>query len=203
MASFEKLFRGSCDFAFGAAKEEDLPHSTLPEVAFAGRSNVGKSSLINAVVKRNGLARTSKNPGCTRQVNFFNLGGEIMICDLPGYGYARASRKEVDGWTQLVNLYLTGRPNLQRVFLLIDSRHGMKDNDREIMKMLDISAVSYQIVLTKADKQSKEEIEKILANIEQLALKHTALHPEVLITSSAKGIGIDEVRSEIANFCGC
>lgn len=179
---------------------DDIPPTDLPEIAFAGRSNVGKSSLINAIAMRNNLARTSKSPGCTRQLNFYNIGNRLMMVDLPGYGYAAAGHKEVAGWNRLVMDYLVGRPNLRRVFLLIDSRHGIKPNDRKIMNILDKSAVSYQIVLTKVDKQKKDAIEIILSEIGKVIAKHPALHPEILQTSSVKGAGLEILRARIADF---
>jgi len=142
------LFAGACDFVMGAAREEQLPPTDLAEIAFAGRSNVGKSSLINALTGRKALARTSNTPGRTREVNFFDLGDKLMIADLPGYGYARASKTSINNWTDLIERYLKGRRPLRRVCLLIDARHGLKDSDRVAMKLMDASAVVYQIVLT-------------------------------------------------------
>ncbi len=195
------LFKGDCEFRIGATKIEDIPAANLPEVAFAGRSNVGKSSLLNALTKRKSLARTSKTPGCTKQLNFFLLGEKIYLVDLPGYGYARASRKDVQGWGELAIQYLIGRPNLSRVFLLIDSRHGVKPNDIQIMEILDEAAVSYQIILTKTDKQSENGLQKIVTDINNLAPGHTALHPEILQTSSVNYDGLDELRRIISGFC--
>jgi len=195
------LFKMPCEFKLGVAKIEQLPAPFLPELTFAGRSNVGKSSLLNALTKRKSLARTSKTPGCTRQLNFFLLGEKIHLVDIPGYGFAKASKKEVGGWNELINDYLLGRPNLKQVFLLIDARRGVKDNDIEIMKLLDLDAVSYQIILTKIDKQSQTGIKEIEEYIESLGEKHPALHPEILQTSSVEGTGIDSVRTRIAEFC--
>ncbi len=197
----DKLFRKQCEFVAGAATLDRIPMSRQPEVAFAGRSNVGKSSLLNALTKKKNLARTSKTPGCTRQINFFLLGEDAMLVDLPGYGYARASKKEVDGWNRLIYDYLLGRPNLKQVCLLIDSRRGVKENDEEIMNLLDEDAVSYQIILTKTDKQSKEGVDKIIEHIHEIGAKHPALHPEVLQTSARDGKGFDVLRARIASFC--
>lgn len=196
------LFRQSCDFKVGAASIDQIPpNMRLPEVAFVGRSNVGKSSLLNALTGQNSLARTSKTPGCTRQINFFSLADHLMLVDLPGYGYAKASKKEVKGWNQMILDYLTGRPNLSRVFVLVDSRHGIKPGDRDIMSILDDFAVSYQIILTKTDKQKQSEIEKIVETIRQLELEHTALHPEVLVSSAREKTGIGELRNVITQLC--
>lgn len=192
------LFAQECTFVLGAAKPEHIPATDLPEVAFAGRSNVGKSSLINALTGHKNLARTSNTPGRTQEVNFFNLGNRLMVADLPGYGYAKVSKSRVTQWTSLVNTYLKGRAQLRRACLLVDARHGLKDSDREIMTMLDVAAVSYQIILTKADKQSSAGLEKLITGIAAEAKKHTALHPEVIPTSSRKGHGIARLRAELA-----
>jgi GTP-binding protein len=189
-----KLFAGPCDFMLGVVKMEALPPSDLPEFAFAGRSNVGKSSLINALTGRNALARTSNTPGRTRELNFFNLGGVLRLVDLPGYGYARASRKDVNAWTGLTRDYLRGRPNLRRVHILIDSRHGLKPVDIETMSLLDESAVPYQIVLTKTDKIKPTEAEETRAKVAEMAKIHPAAHPEIHLTSSEKNYGIKELR---------
>ena len=147
-----KLFAGDCTFLLGAAALSQVPESGLPEIAFAGRSNVGKSSLVNALTGRKTLARISDTPGRTQQLNFFDIGQRFILADLPGYGYARAPKRDVDAWTDLVKAYLMGRPQLRRVCMLVDSRHGLKTNDLEVMKDLDEAAVSYQIIMTKADK---------------------------------------------------
>lgn len=191
------LFAQECTFVLGAAKPEHIPATDLPEIAFAGRSNVGKSSLINALTSHKNLARTSNTPGRTQEVNFFNLGDRLMIADLPGYGYAKVSKSRVKQWTGLVNTYLKGRAQLRRACLLVDARHGLKDSDREVMSMLDTAAVSYQIILTKADKVSKGALEKLIAGIAADAKTHTALHPEVISTSSRKGHGIEQLRAEL------
>ena len=195
------LFAGPVEFVMGAVSLATLPGTGLPEVAFAGRSNVGKSSLVNALTGRKTLARTSNTPGRTQELNYFTLGHELnqpaYMVDLPGYGYAKIERKKVNAWTRLVKDYLRGRPNLRRVMLLIDSRHGLKENDREIMKMLDEAAVNYQIVLTKLDKLKVAEREKIHKKTQDDAKKFIACHPEILATSSEKGWGIPELRAEL------
>lgn len=193
-----KLFAGSCDFVRGVTTMDALPPDDLPEIAFVGRSNVGKSSLINALTNRKGLARSSNTPGRTRELNFFNLQGALMLVDLPGYGYARASRTDIAKWNGLMRDYLRGRAPLKRVFVLIDSRHGIKDSDREMMQMLDSSAVSYQLVLTKADKCKAPAVVKCQAAMVEEVMGHGAAHPEVPITSAEKSGGIPELRSLIA-----
>ncbi len=193
-----KLFAGACDFVAGAMEAEQLPPPGLPEIAFAGRSNVGKSSLINALTGRKALARTSSTPGRTQQINFFNLGGRLMLADLPGYGYARASKTRVRAWTQLVMLYLKGRTCLRRVMLLIDARRGIGDADREVMTALDGAAVSYQVVLTKGDKETPAAVLRLIDDISGEIAKHPAAHPEVLVTSAHEGGGISELRTVIA-----
>lgn len=198
------LFREKCEFLLGAASLLQLPEPDAVEIAFAGRSNVGKSSLLNALTGRNGLARTSNTPGRTQQLNFFFLGERkekgLYIVDLPGYGYAKVSKKLVREWVNLMRDYLRGRPNLRRVFVLVDGRHGLKDSDRELMSMLDETAVSYQIVLTKSDKVKLSEQEKLIQKTEKAIAKNVAAHPNVLITSSIKGYGLDELRGLIAEM---
>jgi GTP-binding protein len=193
-----KLFAGPCDFIWGAAAVDSLPPAKLPEVAFAGRSNVGKSSLVNALTGRRTLARVSATPGRTQQINFFDLAHQICLVDLPGYGFAHVSRSTKETWRDLASAYLRGRPTLKRVCLLIDARHGVKDSDRETMKNLDSAAVSYQLVLTKADQLKETAIAKAIASAEAVARKHAAAHPEVQATSSETGYGIPELRAEIA-----
>jgi GTP-binding protein len=195
-----KLFAGPCEFIAGAASLESLPPTSLPEVAFAGRSNVGKSSLVNALTGRRSLARTSSSPGHTRQINFFDLAGQLSLVDLPGYGFAQVSRSMKETWQDLASAYLRGRPTLKRVCLLFDSRHGVKDADRETMKNLDAAAVSYQLVLTKTDQLRQADIPRAIATAEAVARKHGAAHPEVLPTSSETGFGIAELRAEVAAF---
>src|ERR1700722_10848277 len=193
-----KLFAGTCEFIAGAASFESLPSIVLPEVAFAGRSNVGKSSLVNALTGRRTLARVSASPGATRQINFFDLAGRFTLVDLPGYGFARVSKSTKEIWQDLASAYLRGRPTLKRVCLLIDSRHGVKDSDHETMKNLDKAAVSYQLVLTKTDRLRTADVPRAIAAAEAAIRKHGASHPEVLPTSSETGFGIVELRAEIA-----
>lgn len=194
------LFAQTCEFTIGAVDFDQLPASSLPEIAFAGRSNVGKSSLINALTNHKSLARISNTPGRTQQINFFELGQRLMLTDLPGYGYAKASKSAVDEWNDLIKLYLSGRVQLRRVCLLIDARHGLKDNDRETMKLMDKSAVAYQIVLTKCDKIKKGALEKLVARTAIEIATHVAAHPTILTTSSAKNLGLAEMRAELAAF---
>ncbi len=196
-----KLFAREARFMMGAVSMSGLPDTELPEVAFAGRSNVGKSSLINAVVGRTHLARASNEPGRTREVNFFVVDERLRLVDLPGYGFARASKGEVKKFQNLGRDYLRGRPNLKRAFLLIDSRHGLKAVDDEAMAAFDIAAVSYQIILTKADKLKPAEVEAVVARTEKQIAKRPAAFPRVLATSSEKGGGIPELRAEIASVC--
>ncbi|MDP7601906.1 MAG: ribosome biogenesis GTP-binding protein YihA/YsxC [Rhodospirillales bacterium] len=194
------LFAQNCDFIISAASFNQLPDTDLPEIAFAGRSNVGKSSLLNVLTGRKNLARTSNTPGRTQQVNFFDLGGRMMLTDLPGYGYAKAAKSVVDQWTRLIKSYLRGRVQLRRVCLLIDSRHGLKDTDREAMALMDEVAVAYQIVLTKCDKIKAAELEKLLVKTDKEIAKHVAAHPEILVTSSFKSLGIEEMRAALATL---
>jgi len=192
------LFARECNFVTGVARHEGLPPAELPEVAFAGRSNVGKSSLINALTGRKTLAHTSNTPGRTRQLNFFDLGGRLMLADLPGYGYARTGRAEVRNWTQLTMDYLRGRVTLRRVCLLIDARHGPKPSDADVMARLDEAAVVYQVVLTKADKCKKEALDACIAATAAAIAKRPAAHPEIAVTSAVKGTGIAELRAALA-----
>lgn len=198
------LFRAPCEFLLGAASLEQLPEPDATEVAFAGRSNVGKSSLLNALTGRNNLARTSNTPGRTQQLNFFYLGERrnigLYVVDLPGYGYAKVSKKLVKDWVNLMRDYLRGRPNLRRVFVLVDGRHGIKDSDKELMTMLDETAVSYQVVLTKCDKVKVDEQKKLIEKTQATIAKNIAAHPNVLITSALKGYGLDELRAVIAEL---
>lgn len=190
------LFIQKPTFLRGVASVEQLPTTNVAEFAFAGRSNVGKSSLINVVTGVRGLARASNTPGRTQELNFFDVNNQFFIVDLPGYGYAAAPEKMVQAWTRLIHDYLRGRVQLKRVFLLIDSRHGLKDVDVKIMKMLDAAAVSYQIILTKIDKISKAQCEKVFAETAEKAKLHVAAYPEILVTSSEKNIGIEAVRAQ-------
>lgn len=191
-----KLFSGPISFLKSAPQLQFLPDPSVPEIAFAGRSNVGKSSLINALTNRNGLARTSNTPGRTQELNFFDIGDPLVfrICDMPGYGYAKAPPKVVQKWRFLINDYLRGRAVLKRTFVLIDSRHGIKPVDEEVMEMLDKAAVSYRVVLTKADKVKQEELDATAEQVAAIAKKHPAAHPDLLLTSSEKKQGIDELR---------
>lgn len=194
------LFARECRFFWAAARLGNLPPAERPEVAFAGRSNVGKSSLLNALTGRNTLARTSQTPGRTQELNFFNLDDRLTLVDLPGYGYAKASKQKVADWTALVFAFLQGRASLVRLFLLIDSRHGLKDNDRELMEMLDKAAVTFQIVLTKADKVSAPALEATKAEVLAEARGHVAAYPVVLATSAETGFGIPLLRSYVAGL---
>ena len=196
------LFSRPATFVLGCAKIEQLPDPDLPEIAFAGRSNVGKSSLINALVGMHKLARASNEPGRTREVNFFDLDGRLRLVDLPGYGWAKASKTAVKKFQDLGRDYLRGRVTLKRVYLLIDSRHGLKKVDDDALKALDLAAVSYQIVLTKADKLKKGEIEKVQAETLKAISKRPAAFPSVLVTSSEKGTGMPELRAEIMRSTG-
>jgi GTP-binding protein len=195
------LFAGPVTFVKGVVALSGLPGDDRTEIAFAGRSNVGKSSLINALTGRNKLARSSAEPGRTRELNFFDLGdGTLFLVDLPGFGYAKVSRTQAEAWMKLTKNYMRGRSNLRRVFLLVDSRRGLMPADTEIMEMLDGAAVTYQIVLTKADKLKAEESEGLVASVEAELLKHGAAHPLVRVTSAEKGWGIPELRAEIAGL---
>lgn len=191
-----RLFEQKPEFFRGVVDVEQLPFGKMPEFAFAGRSNVGKSSLINAVTGVPKLARASNTPGRTQELNFFEQKGKFFIVDLPGYGFASAPQKTVQAWTRLIHDYLRGRQQLRRVFLLIDVRHGIKDVDENIMKMLDKAAVSYQIILTKADKVSVTDANKILSETMEIGKKHVACYPEIILTSSDKKMNIDQVRAQ-------
>ena len=195
-----KLLSGPCTFMLGAARLDQLPVSELGEIAFAGRSNVGKSSLINALTGQKNLAKASNTPGRTQQLNYFNLGNKLLMVDLPGYGFAQAPENLVKQWQKMIFAYLQGRVNLKRVFLLIDSRHGIKKVDEEIMKMLDTAAVTYQIVLTKTDKISAKELQKVIFDTQENIKKHGAAHIRLLATSSEKKLGLEELRAEIAGL---
>ena len=192
------LFARPAEFVLSVAEAAQLPPLGSPEIAFAGRSNVGKSSLLNALTGRKALARTSNTPGRTRQLNFFDLDGRLTLVDLPGYGYARASKTNIAAWTALVNGYLKGRPTLRRAMLLIDARHGLKESDREIMAMLDEAAVVYQVVLTKIDKTKSSALETVISAITAELARHGAAHPEIAATSAYTGSGIAEIRATLA-----
>ncbi len=193
-----KLFAREATFMLGVVKLDDLPDEGPVEVAFAGRSNVGKSTLLNALTNQGGLARASNTPGRTREINYFDLGGAIRLVDLPGYGYAKVSRKESDAWNALTRDFLRGRTTLRRVCTLIDARHGLKSSDTEIMDMLDEAAVNYQIVLTKSDKVKPTALTALIARTADAIRKRPAAHPFVRATSSEKGDGIAELRAELA-----
>ena len=192
------LFAGRCEFVAGASDLDALPAPRLPEVAFAGRSNVGKSSLVNALTGRKTLARTSQTPGRTRQLNFFALERRLMLVDLPGYGYARASKALIDGWTALVRDYLRGRTDLVRLCLLIDARHGVREPDRALMRMLDEAAVSFQGVLTKSDKTLASMLESTARGAAAELSGHVAAYPGLAVTSARTGHGIEALRADLA-----
>jgi len=194
------LFARDVTFMLSAVSLETLPSARLPEICFAGRSNVGKSSLINALTNRKGIARASNTPGRTRELNYFNVDERLFVVDLPGYGYARASKTDIARWTKLTREFLFGRASLRRVFLLIDSRHGVKESDLELMHMLDETAVTYQLILTKVDKLKKGELDKVLAKTQKVIAKRPAAFPEIISTSSEKKAGLDELRAEIATL---
>ncbi len=194
------LFAKECDFTWGAAGLGQLPEADLPEVAFAGRSNVGKSSLVNALTGRRTLARTSNTPGRTQQLNFFDLGRRLVLVDMPGYGYAKESKEKVAAWNENVRRYLKGRVTLRRALVLVDGRHGLKPNDQEIMDMLDQAAVPYQVVLTKADKVKPAALDAVVRATEAALKKHPAAFPEVHPTSAETGAGIPELRAALATL---
>lgn len=195
-----RLFTGPCDFILGAASLDQIPESDLPELAVVGRSNVGKSSLINSLTGRKALARTSNTPGRTQEINFFDLGGVLVLADLPGYGFARAPKAKVKRWTALINDYLRGRAQLRRVLVLVDARHGLKPSDGEMMEMLDAAAVSYQIVFTKADKVKPNPLRSLVSRTEQVLVKHVAAHPLIHVTSAVKGVGLEALRADLAGL---
>lgn len=201
LGAADRLFAGSCEFVKSAAKPDQVPYSDMPEVAFVGRSNVGKSSLINALTNQNKLAKASNTPGRTRLLNFFDLGEQLMLVDLPGYGYAKAPKTDIAQWQELTRDYLRGRPQLQRILILIDGRHGLKPVDLEMMELLDNTANSYQLVLTKADKCKQAELQRVWEETTAEAAKHPASHPQVVVTSSEKKDGISELRAFLHGLC--
>lgn len=196
------LFAGPCTFMLGVVGMEGLPEEGPPEIAFAGRSNVGKSSLLNALTGRKNLARASNTPGRTKEINYFDLGGALRLVDLPGYGYARATRKDAKKWAGVTRDFLRGRRVLRRVCLLIDARHGIKEIDDEVMSLLDAAAVNYQIVLTKADKDKPTAIEALVSDTSARIRKRPAAHPEVLATSAETGAGLPALRAGLARLAG-
>ncbi|MGA0411982.1 MAG: ribosome biogenesis GTP-binding protein YihA/YsxC [Candidatus Puniceispirillales bacterium] len=198
-----KLFSGECNFIAAALNENAIPPEDSNEIAFAGRSNVGKSSLVNALTNRKTLARTSQTPGRTRQLIFFDLtyqSRKLRLVDLPGYGYAKAPKKDIHSWTSLTVKYLKGRPSLRTVCLLVDSRRGIGDHDKTIMKELDMAAVSWVLVLTKVDKLNNEELKKVKEESHEIISKHPASYPEIMITSSLKNDGLSSLRTYLASF---
>jgi GTP-binding protein len=197
-----KIFAGACEFVMGVASLSQLPEALSCEVAFAGRSNVGKSSLLNALTGHNTLARTSNTPGRTRELNYFKIADAFYLVDMPGYGYARAEKRLIEKWNSLVRGYLRGRAPLRRVFILVDSRHGLKAGDLETMDLLDETAVPYQIVMTKADKMKPEPLEAVITKVKTGLAKRPAAHPQIHLTSSVKGDGIGELRAEIVTLAG-
>jgi GTP-binding protein len=202
LESGRKLFAGDWEFIWAASSADSLPPMRGLEIAFAGRSNVGKSSLINALTGRNALARTSNTPGRTQELIFFAGGGDLVLVDMPGYGYAAAAKSKIKSWTGLIHDFLRGRANLARVYVLVDSRHGLKDADADILKTLDKSAVNYQIVLTKADQVTEAEVGARIAELNAALKKHPAAHPEVLVTSGRTGAGLAELRAAICRLLG-
>jgi GTP-binding protein len=193
-----KLFAGPCDFMLGVVDMEGLPEAGPPEVAFAGRSNVGKSSLLNALAGRKNLARASNTPGRTQEINYFNLGDALRLVDLPGYGFAQAAKRDVKAWSAFTRDFLRGRQPLRRVCVLVDARHGLKPSDVEVMDMLDQAAVSYQVVLTKADKVKPPALSALIEKTGTAIAKRPAAHPVIRATSMVRGDGIADLRADLA-----
>jgi GTP-binding protein len=200
LADGQRLFTRPVGFVTGALSEETLPPTKLPELALAGRSNVGKSSLINALVGQKQLARVSNTPGRTQEINFFDLGQRLMLVDLPGYGYAKAPKQKAELWSVFIRRYLKGRTQLRRALVLIDSRHGLKPLDHDIMTLMDESALNYQVVLTKTDKLKPAELDSRRAAATEAAAKHTAAHPVILATSAVDGSGMAELRAALVEL---
>lgn len=195
-----KMFAGETEFVKGVVAMDGMPDPDRPEVCFAGRSNVGKSSLINALTGRKGLARASNTPGRTQEINYFTVGESHFLVDLPGYGFANAPLPVVEKWQRLLKNYLRGRVTLRRAFVLVDARHGVKPVDEEIMSLLSSSAVTFQCVMTKTDKLKKGDLEKVLVQVREKLAKHPAAYPELVLTSSEKGEGIETLRAIIAGI---
>ncbi|GBQ06782.1 ribosome biogenesis GTP-binding protein YihA/YsxC [Saccharibacter floricola] len=195
-----RLFAGECDFFYGAQSLEQLPEIGRAEIAFAGRSNVGKSSIINALTNRRALARASSEPGRTKQLNFFNLAGRLTLVDMPGYGFAKAAKAVKEDWQRTMFAYLRGRPTLERVVLLIDGRIGLKKSDREVCELLNKAAVVFQIVLTKCDYLSEAALRARVEEAQAVVAAHAAAYPHVLPTSSTTGLGIPDLRAMMARF---
>jgi GTP-binding protein len=195
-----RLFAGPCEFIYAAARSDGLPPIGAPEIAFAGRSNVGKSSLINALTGRGSLARASRTPGRTQELIFFDLGGKARLVDMPGYGYAAVAKAKSASWGELARDYLRGRPSLVRVFVLVDGRHGLKESDHETMRALDAAAVSYAVVLTKGDEVKPSERSARIATTLEGLRKHVAAYPDALLTSARTGEGVPELRAHIARL---
>ena len=193
-----KLFAGACEFVAGAASVDALPKTTFPEIAFVGRSNVGKSSLINALTGRRTLARVSHTPGATKQINFFRLRDACMLVDLPGYGYARTSKSLAAEWQRLIFAYLRGRANLSRALLLIDARRGIMPPDRDVMQLLDEAAVSYAGVLTKTDELSETELREVQSSAQTELARHAAAYPQLFSTSARSSHGLEPLKDQIA-----